>query len=103
MAPSGCTPTGVKNYRVQYRVNGGDWQDWGGNSEYNSTSLVFNGPVANGLSVEFQVKARDNAGNTGAYAAPVATQVVNQPLPAATVNSLPCFIIDDNFAVVSGA
>ena len=98
VAPSGCTPTGVKNYRVQYRVNGGDWQDWGGSSEYNSTSLVFNEPVTNGSSVEFQVKARDNAGNTGAYAAPVATQVVNQP-PAATVNSLPRFIIDDNFAV----
>ena len=29
VAPAGCTPTGVKNYRVQYRINGSDWQDLG--------------------------------------------------------------------------
>ena len=48
--------------------------------------------------MEFKVKARDNAGNTGDYSAPVATQVVNQP-PYATVNPLPDYIIDDNFTV----
>lgn len=98
VAPPGCTPSGVKNFRVEYRINGGDWQDWGGSTEYNSTSLVFNEPVANGAAVEFKVKARDNAGNTGSYSAPTATQVVNQP-PSATVNPLPAYTIDDNFTV----
>ena len=39
-APSGCQPSGIANYDVQYRINGSSWHQW--KSQTESTANHFN-------------------------------------------------------------
>ncbi len=87
-APSGCNPSGIANYSVQYRVNGGGWIDW--RNFVTSTSDVFS-EAGNNQFVEFRVRARDNAGNVTDWSVigPTASTRLDTVFPNATMNPLP--------------
>ena len=86
-APSGCQPSGIANYDVQYRINGGSWVTWRTRTE--STDFAFRNLAPNGAFVEFRARATDRAGNIGQYTsvAQAATTIDSQP-PVATMNPL---------------
>ena len=86
-APSGCQPSGIANYDVQYRINGGSWVTW--HTRTTRTSATFNNLAPNGAFVEFRARVTDNAGNVGQYTsvAQASTTVDSQP-PEATTNPL---------------
>jgi hypothetical protein len=98
-APSGCAPSGIAYYDVQYRINGGGWAAW--LNQTNATSATFNSG-ANGAFVEFRVRAVDIAGNAQGFGGTQAsTQVDTQP-PAASMNALPEFTISSSFVLTWG-
>ncbi len=89
-APSGCQPTGIRKFHVQYRINGGAWVDWKSTTE---TSHTFDNFAPNGARVDFRVYADDNAGNVestpsnpqaSTLIVSQAPEVVFSPLPAVT-------------------
>lgn len=96
-APSGCQPSGIRKFKVEYRVNGGPWIDW---KSTTSTSATFNNFAPNGSYVEFREWADDNAGNveTVPAGAQTATTVDSQP-PVVTVNPLPQYTASSSFTV----
>jgi hypothetical protein len=51
--------SGIRDYDVQFRANGGAWQNW--QNQTTATSASFTGQ--NGVFYEFRARARDNAGN----------------------------------------
>jgi hypothetical protein len=57
----GPRPSGATTVDVQYRVNGGPWQDWASNSA--ERERAFNGAFSNVY--EFRARARDTVGNLG--------------------------------------
>jgi hypothetical protein len=57
--------TGIWSFDVQYQDNGGAWNDW--QLGTTSTSATFSLPAKCFHTYGFQVRARDNAGNTGGY------------------------------------
>ncbi|MCL4267469.1 MAG: fibronectin type III domain-containing protein [Anaerolineae bacterium] len=89
-APAGCTPSGIANYSVQYRINGGGWTDW--QNFVTQTSASF-GEAGNAQFVEFRVRARDNAGNVTDWSiiGPSASTTIDAVAPTATMNPLPEF------------
>ena len=97
-APSGCQPSGIANYDVQYRINGGSWVTW--HTRTTRTSATFNNLAPNGAFVEFRARATDNAGNVGQYTsvAQASTTVDSQP-PVATMNPLTPIQIATSFVV----
>ncbi|HRQ37352.1 MAG TPA: DNRLRE domain-containing protein [Chloroflexota bacterium] len=97
-APSGCTPSGIANYSVQYRVNGGGWTDW--QNFVTQTSATF-GEAGNTQFVEFRVRARDNAGNVADWSVigPTASTTIDAIAPAATMNALPPY--SQSFGTIS--
>ncbi|MBK8049784.1 MAG: fibronectin type III domain-containing protein [Anaerolineales bacterium] len=84
-APSGCAPTGIANFDVDYSINGGSWVSW--QSRTTRTSATFNGFAPNGANVQFRVRATDRAGNRGNLSPTVSTVVDTVP-PTATMNPL---------------
>ncbi len=97
-APSGCQPSGIANYDVQYRINGGSWVNW--RTRTTGTDFGFRNLAPNGAFVEFRARATDNAGNVGQYTsvAQAATTVDSQP-PTATMNPLTPIQIATSFVV----
>lgn len=97
-APSGCQPSGIANYDVQYRINGGSWVTW--HTRTTRTSATFNNLAPNGAFVEYRAHATDNAGNVGQYTsvAQASTTVDSQP-PVATMNPLTPIQISTSFVV----
>lgn len=98
-APSGCQPTGIRRFQVQYRVNGGSWVNW--HESTTRTSDTFSFSVPNGARVDFRVWADDNAGNVENTPSnpQVSTVVIGQapeviftPLPATT--NTPSFTVN---------
>jgi hypothetical protein len=86
-APSGCQPSGIANYDVQYRINGGSWVAWRTRTE--GTDFSFRGLAPNGAFVEFRARATDRAGNVGQYTSvPQAATTVDSEPPVATMNTL---------------
>jgi hypothetical protein len=86
-APSGCSPSGIASYDVDYRINGGSWQRW--KNQTQSTSNHFKNWANNGDLVEFRGRATDNAGNVQSMGNPqTSTRIDTQP-PSVTVNPLP--------------
>ncbi len=79
----GATGTGILNYDVQYRINGGEWVDW--LVDTTSTSAGFNGTSGNRF--DFRVRATDNAGNVGAYTADDAA-TTQAGIPHATMTTI---------------
>lgn len=56
--------SGLARYDVQYRIGGGDWQDWRTNTT--ATSATFSG-AQDGVTYSFRARGIDNAGNVQAY------------------------------------
>jgi hypothetical protein len=57
--------SGIKNFRLQYQVNGGTWISWLTDVPGSTREAWFTGEL--GKSYGFQIRAEDNAGNVGAY------------------------------------
>jgi hypothetical protein len=88
--------SGIRNYDVQFRANGGAWQNW--QNQTTATSANFTGQ--NGVLYEFRARARDIANNVGQYPnSPQAATTVDTIAPTATVQSLPQFTFNDQFIV----
>lgn len=87
--------SGIRNYDVQFRINGGGWNNW-----LTATTLTQNQftNAANGALYEFRVRATDNAGNVGAWSNPVSTRADTVP-PNATMNPLPQFTFTTSFQI----
>ena len=56
--------SGIATYDIQVSVNDGGWQDWITNTTLKSGQITG---AEQGDKFEFQARARDNAGNVGAY------------------------------------
>ena len=97
-APSGCQPSGIANYDVQYRINGGSWVNW--RTRTTGTDFGFRNLAPNGAFVEFRARATDNAGNVGQYTsvAQAATTIDSEP-PVATMSPLTPIQISTSFVV----
>ena len=75
----GQRPSGSTGVDLQYRVDGGAWQDWASNTA--ETERVFDGDFSHVY--EFRARARDAAGNEGAW--PDAAQHVVGVIERATL------------------
>lgn len=97
-APSGCAPSGIANYSVQYRINGGGWTDWQNFVTHTSASF---GEAGNTQFVEFRVRARDNAGNVTDWSiiGPSASTTIDAAAPSAMMNALPLY--SQSFGTIS--
>ena len=96
-APSGCKPTGIRKFSVQYRINGGIWVNW---KSTTSTSATFDNLAPNGAQVDFRVYADDNAGNVEKRPSnpQASTRIVSQA-PVVTMTPLPPTTNTANFAI----
>jgi hypothetical protein len=61
-APSGCTPSGINKFRVEFNVDNSGWQLWTEQAS-GTKSHDFNRDVPNGAMVAFRIHADDKAGN----------------------------------------
>ncbi len=96
-APSGCKPSGIRKWHVEYRINGGAWVDWKSTTD---TSYLFNNFAPNGSFVDFREYADDNAGNIEPKPnGPQTTTTIVSQAPAVTFNPLPTFTYTANFTV----
>jgi hypothetical protein len=97
-APSGCQPSGIANYDVQYRINGGAWINW--RTRTDTTDFGFRNLAPNGAFVEFRARATDRAGNVGQYTsvAQAATTIDSEP-PVATMSPLAPIQANTSFVV----
>ncbi len=86
-APSGCAPSGIANYDVEYRINGGNWNNWKQRTQ--STDNAFTRLAPNGVFVEFRARATDNAGNVGQFTSAQASTTVDSEPPTSTITPLP--------------
>lgn len=83
LAPSGCQPSGIATFDVQYRINGGTWTNWTMRTQ--ATSQIFRGIAPDGALVEFRARATDNAGNNGQFSGWQARTTVDAVPPVATM------------------
>jgi hypothetical protein len=98
-AQSGCTPSGIAYYDVQYKRDQGGWTDFA--AQVTFTSQEFTGG-ANGSTYEFRARAVDNAGNVQSWTGAQAATTVDTQAPNATVNPLPEYTYADNFILTWG-
>lgn len=88
--------SGIRNFDVQFRANGGSWQNW--QTQTTNTSATFNGQ--NGVLYEFRVRATDNANNVQPFpSSPQVATTVDTIAPNATMQALPQFTFNDQFTV----
>ena len=87
--------SGIDYYEVQYRVDGGDWNDWLSTSE---TSAEFTGGES-GKFYEFRARGIDNAGNDEEFGDPEANTTVDVRSPDSSVNPLPAYLQERSFTV----
>lgn len=73
-------PIGVASYDVQYQINGGAWLDL--LVQTAQTSYFFSNP-ASGTTYGFRARARDTAGNVGAFPSAAQTQTTVELFPNA--------------------
>jgi hypothetical protein len=86
-APNNCQPSGIANYDVQYRINGGSWIAWRTRTE--GTDFGFRNLAPNNSFVEFRARATDRAGNVGQFTSvPQASTTIDSVAPVATMNPL---------------
>jgi hypothetical protein len=86
LAPSGCQPSGIANFDVEYRINGGAWTSW--KTRTQSTDNAFRGIAPDGARVDFRARATDNAGNRGSFTGTQASTTVDSQPPVASMNPL---------------
>jgi hypothetical protein len=96
-APAGCAPSGIANYDVEYRINGGNWTHW--KKQTTATENHFKHYAPDRSFVELRARATDNAGNVGVYNGPYASTTIDASPPTATMNQLPQFTASPNFTV----
>ena len=88
--------SGIRNYDVQFRANGGAWQNW--QNQTTATSASFTGQ--NGILYEFRARATDNANNVQPFPnTPQTATTVDTIAPSATVQPLPQFTFTSQFNV----
>ncbi len=87
--------SGINYYDVQYRVDGGDWNDWQSTTE---TSAEFTGGES-GRFYEFRARGVDHAGNDEDFGDPEASTIVDVSAPDSTVNLLPSYLQERSFTV----
>lgn len=95
-APSGCTPTGIAYYDVQYRVNGGDWVAWKNQTTATSGTIQSG---ANGSLYEFRVRAVDKSGNAQSFGSVQASTRIDTVPPAAEVLDMETYTFTSAFFV----
>ncbi|MCB0037220.1 MAG: DNRLRE domain-containing protein, partial [Anaerolineales bacterium] len=81
--------SGIESYDVQYRVDGGVWQDW--RLHVTDNSAVFDGGE-NGRFYEFRARAVDMAGNSEPFGEAEAETTVDSIPPTSVINPLPTLI-----------
>lgn len=86
-APSGCSPSGIANFDVDYRINGSSWHRW--LTQTRDTSSQFRNWANNGDRVDFRARAVDNAGNVQSFSGTQTTTRIDTEPPTVTVNPLP--------------
>jgi len=96
-APSGCQPSGIANYDVEYNINGRGWTNW--KQRTTATSNTFKGYASNGAFVQFRARATDRAGNVGQYTDTQASTTVDAQPPVANMVPLQEFQTFAAFAV----
>ncbi len=88
--------SGLRHFDVQYRMNGGAWQNW--QTATTATSANFTG--VNAATYDFRVRATDWAGNVQPFPNnPQATTRVDSVPPNSVVNPLPQYTFSDSFLV----
>ncbi|MBP6016485.1 MAG: DNRLRE domain-containing protein [Candidatus Promineofilum sp.] len=88
--------SGIRHYDVQFRSNGGAWQNW--QTATTALSATFTGQ--NNNLYEFRVRAVDIANNVEAFPNnPQASTRVDTLPPSANMNALPQFTLTSNFIV----
>ena len=88
--------SGIRHYDVQFRANGGAWQNW--QTATTATQANFTG--TNGIFYEFRVRAVDIANNVQPFPNnPNTSTTVDTLPPAASVTPLPQFTFSPNFTV----
>ncbi len=88
--------SGVRHFDVQFRMNGGAWQDW--QTATTATSANFTG--VNAATYDFRVRATDWAGNVQSFPNnPQATTRVDTVAPNSVVSPLPQYTYSDSFLV----
>ena len=96
-APPGCAPSGIANYDVEYRIDGGSWIHW--KKQTTSTENHFKNYAPDRSFVEIRARATDHAGNVGSYNGPYATTTIDMSPPLTSMNPLPQFTTSPNFTV----
>jgi hypothetical protein len=96
-APSGCNPSGIASFDVDYRINGSSWHRW--KNQTQSTSNTFKDWANNGDFVEFRARATDNAGNVQAFGNPQTSTRIDTEPPTVFVNPLPPTTISQFFTL----
>lgn len=97
LAPSGCQPTGIANFDIQYNINSRGWTTW--RQRTSATSGTFRGDAPNGALVQFRARATDRAGNVGQFPGAQASTTVDTQAPVATMTPLQPFQNFSAFAV----
>jgi hypothetical protein len=95
-AQSGCSPSGIAYYDVQYKQDNNDWANW--KTQTTGNSATFKGAV-NGSLYQFRTRAVDNAGNVQAWPSAQTATTVDAQDPSASVNALPEFTLSKDFLV----
>ena len=86
-APSNCTPSGIANYDVYYRVNYGSWVHW--KQQTTATSNHFKDYASNGDFLELTARATDRAGNVQAQGGPQTSTTIDTQPPTTSMTPLP--------------
>lgn len=86
LAPSGCQPSGIATFDIEYRINGGTWTSW--QTRTSSTSASFRNIAPDGARVDFRARATDNAGNRGSFTGTQTNTTVDTVPPVATMGAL---------------
>lgn len=88
--------SGIAFYDVQYRVNGGNWNDW--RMRTTQTSSTFSGGVNNAF-YEFRARAVDKAGNQQGWTGAQANTRVDTAPPTTFMAGLPQYTTSSSFSI----
>jgi hypothetical protein len=95
-AQSGCSPSGIAYYDVQYKRDNNSWVNWKSQNTGNSATLKG---AQNGSLYQFRARAVDKAGNVQPWPGAQASTTVDTVPPSATVNPLPEYTLSPVFLV----
>ena len=96
-APTNCTPSGIANYDVYYRINYGSWVHW--KQQTSSTSNHFKNYASNGDYVELTARATDRAGNVQPVGPTQTATTIDTEPPTTSMTPLPKYTATSYFTV----